>query len=144
MTVDGGAEAAAADEVIRSAAVETGEDVVEAPSAKRLDRRLDAWSGERVWVLASTVTALGVRVRVRVTTSGMSVAEAGSAVVVKLVAVPLLFVPLEAEAPELSVESVPVIPPVAPVAFMRDSALLSLVQNRVVPADRTLGRAKQD
>jgi len=131
------AAAAAADEVIRADAVETEEDVVEAPSARRLERRLDACSGESVWVLASTVTALGVRVRVTVTSSGESMPEAAGAAVAeaiaKLVVVPLFPVTPEEVPPELPVESVPVMPPVAPVAFMRDSALLSLVQNRVVP-----------
>jgi hypothetical protein len=79
--------------------------------------------------------------------SGMSVPAAGAVVVdalIKLVALPLFFVSPEGDPPELAVESVPVMPPVAPVAFIRESALSSLVQTRVVPADLTLGRAKQD
>jgi len=94
ITVDGVSKAKAAAEVVVASeaealgaeAVETEESEVAATWPKMLKRRLEACSGDSVWVLASTVTGAGVAVRVTVTVTipGASVWDAKAVAEVRL------------------------------------------------------------
>jgi len=111
-----------------------------APSAIRLARRLEASFGESVRVLGGSVVTCAVRVTVTVTGG---VIDRDVAVDVDV----LLLVPRPSSFPSVVevevVFVVPKMPPVAPVASIAEMAPFSLVQERIVPALRVSGTAKQ-